>query len=120
QVDGGGKNLLFSSFGGPGISIGANGLKTTGDIAVNAGGGTLAGTGTISGNRVQLIAGAGIGAPTARIGTAAGTLAARSSGGSAFIAETDDVTLASVLFAGSTISNGVGPGRVFDLSAGGA
>src|SRR5204863_2547326 len=50
QVDAGTKNLLLNSFNGAGttITIGVNGVTTTGDVGINAGpGGALGGTGTI-------------------------------------------------------------------------
>ncbi|HXU01613.1 MAG TPA: hypothetical protein VN903_11510, partial [Polyangia bacterium] len=121
QVNGGSKNLVFSAGGGAGtrVTVGANGVTTTGDLVVDATGGAIGGTGTIGGNRVQLIASTGIGTSTARVGTAAGTLAARTTGGSAFIAEADNVRLGAVTIAGRTVTNGVAPGNAYDLTANG-
>jgi filamentous hemagglutinin family protein len=121
QVNGGSKNLVFSAGGGAGtrVTVGANGLTTNGDVVVDATGGAIGGAGTIGGNRVQLIASTGIGTSTARVGTAATTLAARTTGGSAFIAEADDVRLGTVTIAGRTVTNGVAPGNAYDLTANG-
>ena len=119
QVDAGSKNLLFSTFGGAAnITVGSHGLRTTGDIGIDAGAGSLGGTGRIEANRAQLIAGT-IGTGGMRLQTGVGTLAARATNGNVLIAEADDVNLAAVVMAGRTISNGVPGFGMYDLQANG-
>ena len=57
QVEGGGKNLAFFSSLTPGgtITIGSQGVTTTGDVIVGAGGGAIVSNGgTVTGDEVQL------------------------------------------------------------------
>jgi filamentous hemagglutinin family protein len=127
QVNGGTKSLAFFRSSSPTapsgtVTIGAHGLTTTGDVIVGAGNGTIVGNsgGTVAGDEVQLRASQGIGAPGARVQTAANALAINTGGG-AFVTEADDVTLRMVsLNVGgmqNTFTNSTG--GTFDLATGG-
>jgi filamentous hemagglutinin family protein len=106
QVNGGSKNLVLTAGSGAGVqvAVGANGVTSTGDVAIT--GGSIAATGTISGNHVALRASTGIGAPTGRVSTAANTLAINT-GGNAYVSEADNVALDNVVVAGASVSNSV-------------
>jgi filamentous hemagglutinin family protein len=107
QVDGGTKNLAFFRSQQPGgtITIGTNGVATTGDVIVNAGGGAIVSNGgTVRGDEVQLRAREGIGSLLAPVRTAANALGIVNTSfplvqgstpvtGDVFVSETDNVTL---------------------------
>ncbi len=113
RVEGNGKNLAFSRSLTPGaemITIGSQGVATTGDIIIGAGGGGIrTNGGTITGDEVVLRATNGIGTPSARVKTAANALALNNAGGGGvFVSELDNVTLRTIsLNAGGpfTVSN---------------
>src|SRR5262249_54806204 len=97
-VNGNGKSLAFFHAIGPSTTtIGAQGVTTIGgDIAMTAGN-IVSNGGTITGNRVQLVANTGIGTSVAPVKTAADTLAASNNGAGGsgiFISEADGVSLA--------------------------
>jgi len=122
QVNGGGKHLAFfrGTVGGT-TTIGSQGVATTGDVIVGAGGGAIQSNGgTVRGDEVQLRAGQSIGASGARVQTAANALAINS--GNAFVSELDSVTLRDITLNVGGITN-VGNnvlGGTLDLTAGGA
>ena len=113
RVEGNGKNLAFSRSLAPGaemIIIGSQGVATTGDIIIGAGGGGIRSNGgTVTGDDVVLRASNGIGMPSARVKTAANALALNNAGGGGvFVSELDNVTLRTIsLNAGGpfTVSN---------------
>ena len=113
RVEGNGKNLAFSRSLTPGaemITIGSQGVATTGDVIIGAGGGGIRSNGgTVTGDEVVLRATNGIGTPTARVKTAANALALNNAGGGGvFVSELDNVTLRTIsLNAGGplTVSN---------------
>ena len=122
QVNGGNKNLAFFRTTNPGgtTTIGAQGLTTTGNVIVSGGGGSIVGTGTVSGDQVQLKASQGIGTPGARVRTSANALAVNTGVG-AFVSEANDVTLRTVSLSVGGVAN-VTSNMTFgtyDLAAGG-
>ena len=129
QVNGGTKDLAFfrSPTAGGTITIGVQGVTTTGDVIVSAGvaagaGAILSNGGTVAGDEVQLRAGQGIGAPGARLNTAANALGISNLGGAgAFVSEADAVTLRpiSLIVGGMTNNAGSNTAGTFDFSAGG-
>ena len=125
QVNGGGKHLAFfrSPTAGGTTTIGSQGVATTGDVIISAGGGAIMSNGgTVAGDEVQLRAGQGIGAPGARVHTAANALGISNLGGAgAFLSEADDVTLRPIsLNVGGIINNaGSNTAGMFDFSTGG-
>jgi trimeric autotransporter adhesin len=101
RVEAGSKNLAFSRSLTPSpemVTIGSQGVTTTGDIIIGAGGGGIRSNGgTITGDEVQLRATNGIGTPGARVKTAANALAFTNAGGSGvFVSELDNVTLRTI------------------------
>src|SRR6185503_10231400 len=127
-VDGGTKSLAFFRVGPGSTTIGAQGVTTTGDVIVNAGGGSLIGspTGSVGGNRVQLVATNGIGTALTPVRTSANVLAANnngSNGAGTFVSEANDVSLADVsLTVGGNNNNFVNSGGFssYTVTAGGA
>jgi filamentous hemagglutinin family protein len=125
QVNGGTKGLAFfrSPTAGGTTTIGAQGVTTTRDVIVSAGGGAiLSNGGTVAGDEVQLRAGQGIGAPGARVNTAANALGISNLGGAGiFVSEADAVTLRPIsLNVGGMINNaGSNTAGTFDFTAGG-
>ena len=125
QVNGGGKNLAFFRSANPGGSttIGAQGVTTTADLIISAGGGAIASNGgTVIGDEVQLRASQSIGAPglDARVLTDANVLAIQ--GGSAFVSEANDVTLRTITLSVGGIQNTIGTSTAgaLNLAVGGA
>jgi filamentous hemagglutinin family protein len=108
-VDGGGKSLAFFRVGPGSTTIGAQGVTTTGDVIVSAGGGNIISHGgTVSGDHVQLRATTGIGAntPTGRVLTDANVLAINNIANGAFVTEANNISLNNVnLTVGGNINN---------------
>jgi filamentous hemagglutinin family protein len=126
QVDVANKNIAFLRANAPGtITIGADGLTTSGNVLVNAGGGAIISEGgTIHANQLALRASTGIGTSTDPVKTSANTLAvANVVAGGAFVAEADGVSLAalSLILGGNpnNIGNVVIGGGGYELTAGG-
>ena len=128
RVEGGTKNLAFfrSSMPGGTTTIGAQGVGSSGNVIVSAGGGAIVSNGgTVAGDQVQLRASQGIGSAAARVQTAANRLALNNTGSQgAFVFEAGDVTLGNVnLTVGgnaNNVANVIGGGGTYDVTAGGS
>jgi filamentous hemagglutinin family protein len=125
RVEGNGKNLAFSRSLTPSaemITIGSQGVATTGDVIMGAGGGGIRSNGgTVTGDEVVLRASNGIGTPSARVKTAANALALNNAGGGGvFVSELDNVTLRTIsLNAGGPLTVGNTNNGSFSLISGG-
>ena len=125
QVNGGGKNLAFFRSSRPAERRpSAPGVSTTGNAIISAGGGAIVSNGgTVSGDQVQLRASQGIGSAAARVQTRNRWLNNTGSQG-AFVTEADNATLRNVnLMVGgnvNNVTNFVGGGGTYDVTAGGS
>ena len=126
QVDGGNKNLAFFKTGPGTITIGAQGVTTSGDVIVSSNGGSITSVingGRVSADEVQLRATQGVGASAARVNTNANALTVGTAG-SAFVAEANDLTLRTIALNvnGEVAQNTTNTttGGMFDLIVGGS
>jgi hypothetical protein len=130
-VDGGGKNLAFFRSGSPlasgqATTIGIGGVSTTGNLIISAGSGRIVSEGgTVFGDQLQLRASQGIGSELARVQTSANRLTLNNTGPQgAFVFEAGEVTLGNVNLTvggiGNNVSNTIGAGGAYDVTAGGS